>query len=298
VGFDGHIIWFTSLAMLSYTYSINILDNAKVTTSYPWRLYKYFVRGFSIVLPYLNMDNITGKKKLSLILGALRFEIKSIDKCVIHRKNVLSNCNILNWLYSNPGIIKNITNKSVIKLCPLDRRDIRKCVYSPIRVSQFAHHDRLNLFIGLLSRSCEYGVINLRFMTSEKILESILLNYPSQTQRYPVVPSAYFHYYRFMMNIIPSLTKIKEEELASFDECHVKRKYNALEQHATKIVEEFMKQAGRVIYDYESILQNVTWYKSNNLQPVEIGFFSIKLPLWSLYTMSGYKNSSDDFVQV
>ena len=64
VGFDGSQVYFTSLSKFCYEYKCNIVDTSRRSTSYEYRLKKYLMRGFNIILPrltyYINIkhDNI------------------------------------------------------------------------------------------------------------------------------------------------------------------------------------------------------------------------------------------------
>ncbi len=56
VGFDGENVLFTSLGKFTYEYRCLIADTSRRSTTFEARLYKYWRRGFSIVLPHLNVD--------------------------------------------------------------------------------------------------------------------------------------------------------------------------------------------------------------------------------------------------
>jgi hypothetical protein len=56
IGFDGKDLLFTSLSKFAYEYRANIFDNTRRSTSYEYRLQKYFNRGFAIILPNLNIN--------------------------------------------------------------------------------------------------------------------------------------------------------------------------------------------------------------------------------------------------
>nr|WBF70804.1 ankyrin repeat protein [Megavirus caiporensis] len=58
VGFDGSDIYFTSLGKFCHEYSCNIIDTTRRSTTYEYRLVKYFDRGFNIVLPKLNLSKL------------------------------------------------------------------------------------------------------------------------------------------------------------------------------------------------------------------------------------------------
>ena len=61
VGFDGTNVYFTSLSRFSYENQCNILDLTRRSTSYEYRLKKYFDQGFSIVLPDLDVSKLPCK---------------------------------------------------------------------------------------------------------------------------------------------------------------------------------------------------------------------------------------------
>ncbi|AGC01925.1 ankyrin repeat protein [Acanthamoeba polyphaga moumouvirus] len=58
VGFDGKQVYFTSLGKFCHEYSCNIIDTTRRSTTYEYRLIKYFDRGFNIVLPKLNLGKL------------------------------------------------------------------------------------------------------------------------------------------------------------------------------------------------------------------------------------------------
>ncbi|AVL94774.1 hypothetical protein ma388 [Moumouvirus australiensis] len=58
VGFDGKQVYFTSLGKFCHEYSCNIIDTTRRSTTYEYRLIKYFNRGFNIVLPKLNLKKL------------------------------------------------------------------------------------------------------------------------------------------------------------------------------------------------------------------------------------------------
>lgn len=55
VGFDGDEVLFTSLGKFTYEYECLIADTSRRSTTFEARLYKYWRRGFKIILPLLNI---------------------------------------------------------------------------------------------------------------------------------------------------------------------------------------------------------------------------------------------------
>ena len=58
VGFDGQIVYFTTLSKFAYEYKCNIIDTTRRSTTYEQRLSKYVARGFNIIMPQLNVDAV------------------------------------------------------------------------------------------------------------------------------------------------------------------------------------------------------------------------------------------------
>lgn len=58
VGFDGDRIYFTTLSKFAYEYGCNIVDTTRRSTTYEKRLVKYNKRGFMIIMPKFNINNI------------------------------------------------------------------------------------------------------------------------------------------------------------------------------------------------------------------------------------------------
>lgn len=61
VGFDGENVWLTTLGRFSYEYGANIVDTTRRSTTYEYRLEKYFGRNFSIIVPDLDMSKLPQK---------------------------------------------------------------------------------------------------------------------------------------------------------------------------------------------------------------------------------------------
>ena len=58
IGYNGENVYFTTLGKFCHEYSCNIIDTTRRSTTYEYRLNKYFDRGFNIVLPNLNIDKL------------------------------------------------------------------------------------------------------------------------------------------------------------------------------------------------------------------------------------------------
>lgn len=58
VGFDNGKVYFTTLSKHSYEYLVNIVDPSRRSTTYELRLIKYYQRGFSIVMPDLDIKRL------------------------------------------------------------------------------------------------------------------------------------------------------------------------------------------------------------------------------------------------
>lgn len=61
VGLADQKVWFTSLSRFCYENRVNIFDGARRSTTYEYRLAKYFNRGFAIVLPQLDISKLPRK---------------------------------------------------------------------------------------------------------------------------------------------------------------------------------------------------------------------------------------------
>ncbi len=59
VGFDDDRMYFTSLSKFAYEYNANILDTTRRSTTYERRLTKYLERGFNIILPNLDVSQLS-----------------------------------------------------------------------------------------------------------------------------------------------------------------------------------------------------------------------------------------------
>jgi len=86
IGFDGQEVYLTSLGKYCYEHSCNIVDTTRRSTTYEYRLEKYFNRGFNIVIP--NLD----KSKL---------------KTNYHKYDVSEVCELPHFVFSYDDIIGN-----------------------------------------------------------------------------------------------------------------------------------------------------------------------------------------------
>lgn len=67
VGFDGTKVWMTESALWSWKARLNIVDFSHMSPSYEFRLSKYYLRGFSIHVPFMDLR----RTKLYLIPSVL-----------------------------------------------------------------------------------------------------------------------------------------------------------------------------------------------------------------------------------
>jgi len=58
IGYDGENVYFTTLGKFCHEHSCNIIDTTRRSTTYEYRLNKYFQRGFNIVLPRLDINKL------------------------------------------------------------------------------------------------------------------------------------------------------------------------------------------------------------------------------------------------
>jgi len=92
VGYNGRIVYFTSLSKFSFEYIANIIDPSRRSTTYEKRIMKYHDRGFQIILPYLDINKLrTEYHKYDLCeickLPYLIFSYKSVigNKIYLHK---------------------------------------------------------------------------------------------------------------------------------------------------------------------------------------------------------------------
>ena len=75
--YDGQTTYFTHKAYQAYKYMINIVNENNFSDLYDHRLSKYFIYGFSIVLPELNMNKVkTGR---NLKVSELKFKVNGVN---------------------------------------------------------------------------------------------------------------------------------------------------------------------------------------------------------------------------
>ena len=70
IGFDGENVYLTSLGKFCYEHSCNVVDTTRRSTTYEYRLEKYFQRGFNIVIPSLD--------KKQLRLGYFKYNLDEV----------------------------------------------------------------------------------------------------------------------------------------------------------------------------------------------------------------------------
>jgi hypothetical protein len=86
IGFDGKDVWMTSLGRFAYEYGCMIVDSSRRSTTYEMRLVKYFKRGFDLICPDLDVeqvkktskDNLMCKMPQAIALPKLPFVLKQI----------------------------------------------------------------------------------------------------------------------------------------------------------------------------------------------------------------------------
>lgn len=86
VGFDGKQVYFTTLGMFCNGSRVNVVDTTRRSTTYERRLEKYWNRGFSIVVPYLDVSKLpipteifTPREKRIFILYRMIVTIPDFD---------------------------------------------------------------------------------------------------------------------------------------------------------------------------------------------------------------------------
>ena len=98
VGYDGENVYFTSLGKFCHEFSCNIIDTTRRSTTYEYRLDKYFNRGFNIVLPRLDVSKLrTSYFKYSTI------EICELPYFVFGYSNIIGNKIIIERFYNTFG---------------------------------------------------------------------------------------------------------------------------------------------------------------------------------------------------
>lgn len=103
VGFDGENVLFTTLSKFCYENMVNIFDGTRRSTTYEFRLVKYFDHGFNIVLPNLDIK----KLKTSYFKYQLK-EVCEMPHIVFSYKNIDGNVIYVDKFY-------NTNNSSEIK---------------------------------------------------------------------------------------------------------------------------------------------------------------------------------------
>jgi hypothetical protein len=151
VGFDGKQLLFTTLSKFAYEYHANIVDTTRRSTTYERRLRKYFERGFSIILPNLNIDmlrhpNLEYNLETICKMSKFVFSYSHIAGKHIVAKNIYINhqsptsdyddvkeLNQYNIFYRNLSMI-NIVKRETDNFISYayNNVDINSCIYLPI----------------------------------------------------------------------------------------------------------------------------------------------------------------------
>jgi hypothetical protein len=79
VGFDGKTTYFTTLSKFAYLNMANIVDTTRRSTSYEYRLIKYFNYGFDIVLPNLNIEKYVDETYIDLKSETKKINLKYLS---------------------------------------------------------------------------------------------------------------------------------------------------------------------------------------------------------------------------
>ena len=107
IGFDGSQIYFTTLSKFCYENMVNIFDGTRRSTTYEIRLVKYFNKGFSIILPNLDVGKLDRRNlKYNLLevceLPYFVFSYENVNNNIIHVTNFynINNNNVLESDYT------------------------------------------------------------------------------------------------------------------------------------------------------------------------------------------------------
>jgi len=109
VGYDGDNVYFTSLGKFCHEHSCNIIDTTRRSTTYEYRLAKYFGRGFNIVLPKFD---ITKLRTTYFKYG--ESEICELPHFIFGYKSIVGNKIIIDQFYNK------YTNNSDYDLEPMN----------------------------------------------------------------------------------------------------------------------------------------------------------------------------------
>lgn len=94
-------LYFSLLGKFAYATDLNIVDHNKRSTTYEYRLMKYFYRGFGIVFPLIDRYSITGPAVIVKDNRPKRHRNKSPVAGTCHRG---SGCKEIHWTCMNPHI--------------------------------------------------------------------------------------------------------------------------------------------------------------------------------------------------
>ncbi|AAV51140.1 hypothetical protein [Acanthamoeba castellanii mimivirus] len=99
VGYDGENVYFTTLGKYCHEYSCNVIDTTRRSTTYEYRLNKYFDRGFNIVVPKLDLSKL---KTFNLKYGEV--EICELPYFIFSYQNIIGNKIIVKKFYDKYNI--------------------------------------------------------------------------------------------------------------------------------------------------------------------------------------------------
>lgn len=98
VGFDGENVYLTTLGKYCHEYRCNVVDTTRRSTTYEYRLNKYFNRGFNIVLPGLDINKL---RTTYLKYGEL--EICELPHFIFSYKEIIGNKIMIKRFYNKYG---------------------------------------------------------------------------------------------------------------------------------------------------------------------------------------------------
>lgn len=120
VGFDGNEIYFTSLGKFAYEYGCNIVDTTRRSTTYEKRLNKYYERGFSIIMPNLDITKLRTNN---------------------HKYGIKEVCEIPRFVFSYRKIIGNLIIASDMLLIKSDHSDYATERIEHLRENEIVTHN-------------------------------------------------------------------------------------------------------------------------------------------------------------
>ena len=79
IAFDGEVAYMTHAAVWAYVFMLNVVNPAYRSTTYEYRLYKYFYRGYGLGLPGLDPATLAEWSGYSITLPHLVLHVDSCD---------------------------------------------------------------------------------------------------------------------------------------------------------------------------------------------------------------------------